>query len=70
MPMRELNADPIFLTMMMKLQKEWDTLAKERGLKDVASKIIVDDLLLYGLAYSRTVLDVLKRHHNTLKLKK
>ena len=40
------------------------------------SKIIVDDVLLYGrtadqlLAYFRTVLDVLKHHHTTLKLKK
>ena len=38
--------------------------------------IIVDDVLLYGrtaghcLEYFRTVLDVLKHHHATLKLKK
>ena len=55
---------------------EWDTLAKEHVLKNVASKIIVDDVLLYGrtsrqlLDYFRTVLDVLKHHRATLKLKK
>ena len=42
----------------------------------VASKIIVDDVLLYGrvaghiLAYFRTVLDILKYHCAILKLKK
>ena len=39
-------------------------------------KNIVDDVLLYGrkswqlLDYLRTVLDVLKQHHTTLKLKR
>ena len=33
MPMGALNAAPIFVAMMMKLQMEWDTLSKERGLK-------------------------------------
>ena len=53
-----------------------EALAKERGLKNVASKNIVDDVLLYGrtsrhiIAYFRTVLDVLKHHRATLKLKK
>ena len=61
---------------MMKLQMKWETLSKERGLKNVASKIIVDDVLLYGrtaeqiIGYFRTVLDVLKHHRTTLKLKK
>ena len=32
-PMGALNAAPIFVAMMMKLQMEWDTLSKERGLK-------------------------------------
>ena len=55
---------------------EYETLAKERGLKNSASKVIVDNVLLYGrtsnqlLHYFRTVLDVLKQHHTTLKLKK
>ena len=43
-----LNAASIFVAMMMKLQMEWDTLATERVLKNVAPKIIVDDVLLYG----------------------
>ena len=33
MPIRALNSAPIFVAMMMKLQMEWDTLSKERGLK-------------------------------------
>ena len=55
---------------------EWDTLSKERGLKYVASKIIVDDVILYGritnqiLDYFIRVLDVLKHHHVTIRLKK
>ena len=75
-PMGALNSDPNFVAMIMKLQMEWDTLAKERGLKNVASKIIFDDMLLYRrtseqlLAYFQTVLDVLKHHLATLKLKK
>ena len=46
----------------------------ERGLKNVASKVIVDEVLLYGrtteqlICYFRTVLDVLKHHITTLKL--
>ena len=76
MPMRDLNAAPTFVAMMMKLQMEWDTLAKGRGLKNVASKITVDGVLLYGctadhiLAYFRTFLDFLKHHRTTLKLKR
>ena len=75
-PMGTLNEDPTFIETMMKLQIEWEILSKEHGLKNVASKIIVDDVLLYGrtskkiLSHFRTVLDVLKHHHATLKLKK
>ena len=32
-PTGELNPAPIFVAMMMKLQMEWDTLSKERGIK-------------------------------------
>ena len=45
-------------------------------MKNVASKVIVDDMLLYGIttrqlpSYFRTVLDVLKHHRATLKLKR
>ena len=44
-------------------------------MKNVSSKIIADDVLLYGctaqqlLAYFRTVLDVLKHHRDTIKPK-
>ena len=75
MPTGALNADPTFVVLIMNLQMDWDTLAKERGLKIFASKIIVDDLLLCGstaeqiLAYFITVMDVLKHHRATLKLK-
>ena len=74
--MGDLIAAPTFVSMMMRLQMEWDTLATKLGLKNVASKIIVDDVLLYErtakkiLAYFRTVLDVLKHHRATLKLKR
>ena len=76
MPIGALNSAPTFVEMMMKLQMEQDTLAKQRGLKNVAPNIIVDDVLLYGrtakqhIAYLRIVLDVLRHHHATLKLKK
>ena len=65
MPMGDLNSDPILLAMMTKLQMEWETQANERGLKNVVSKIIIHDVLLYGctakhiLAYFRTVLNIL-----------
>ena len=47
----------------------------ERGLKNVALKIMFDYVILYGftseqmLAYFRTVMYVLKHHHATLILK-
>ena len=75
-PMGSLNIAPNVLAMVMELQMEWETLATERVLKNVASKIIVDDLLLYEctagqlLDYFRTVLNSLKHHRATLKLKK
>ena len=76
MPMWALNAAPTFVAMIMKLKMKWTTFANERGLKNVASKIIVDDMSLYGctdkqlLAYFRTFLDVMKHQHATIKLKK
>ena len=36
MPMGALNESPTLGAMIMKLKLEWDTLAKERGLKDIA----------------------------------
>ena len=74
--MGDLNEAPKFVAMKMELKMEWDTLSKERGLKIFALKIIVDDVLLYGhtaknlQVYSRTVLEILKHHRDTLKLKK
>ena len=46
-PMGYLNTVPIFLAIMMKLQMEWYTLANDIGLKNIASKIIGDGVLLY-----------------------
>ena len=76
MPMGALNAASTFVVMIMKLQMEWYTLAKQRGLKNVAQNNIVDDVLLYGrtakqfLSYFRTFVNVLKHHRATIKLKK
>ena len=75
MPMGPLKEAPTFAAMMMKLQMGWDTLSKEHGLENVASKIIVDDVLLYGrtvsniLAYFRTVLNILKHPCTKLRMK-
>jgi len=47
--MGALNSASTFVAMMAKLQKQWDTLAMERGLTGIGSKVIVnDDVLLYG----------------------
>ena len=76
MPMGALNAYPTFVAIVMKLQMEWDTLATEHGLKNISSKIILDDVLLYVrtseqlLDYFITVLDVLKHHPATPKIKR
>ena len=75
-PMGDLDEAPTFATMLMKLQIEWDTLAKELGLKTSAPITIVYEVLLYGctenqlLLYFRTFLDVLKHHRASLKLKR
>ena len=56
------------------VKNEWGTRVKECGLKNVASNIFSDGVLLYGrtneqlLAYFRTVLGVLKHKWDTLKL--
>ena len=70
-----LNAAPKAVSMIIKTQMEWDTLAKECGLKNIASKITVDDVLLYVctakqlLSYFRAFLDILKHQQYTLKPK-
>ena len=71
-----LNSASTFVAMMMELQKEWETLALERGIKDCGSKVIVDDVLVYGrdqeqlLKYFQAVLDILKHYRATINLKK
>ena len=75
MPMGTLNTAPTCVAMVMKIRKEWDILAEESGLKNVAPKIIVGDVLLYGnkakhlLAHFRTVLNARKHQHAKLNLK-
>ena len=60
----------------MKLQTEYDTLAKECGLKIFTSKMIFNDVSLYGLtavqhlAYLRTIQYLLKDLWATLKVKR
>eukprot|EP00957_Ditylum_brightwellii_P146960 11188725-Ditylum_brightwellii.AAC.1 len=62
--------------MMVQLQKKWNKLAAKRGIKHCASKVIVNDVLVYGrekqelLGYFRAVLDVLKHHRATVNLRK
>ena len=74
MTIGELNTASTFVAILMKLQMEWDTLAMERGLKNIASKITVEYMLLFGstanqlLAYFGTVLDVLKHDCTTIKM--
>ena len=76
MPMGFLNSHAIFVAMMATMQAEWEQKAAARGLKNVGSKIIVDDVLLYAptiedsLAYFRIILEVLQHHRVTIKLKK
>ena len=71
-----LNEAPTCVAMMMNLQMEWDKLAKECDLKNYPKINIIDDVLLYVrtsdqlIAYFITVLDVLKHHRATIKLKK
>ena len=75
MPIGALNEAPTFVEIMMKPKNEFNTLAKERRLK-MSHKNIADDVLLYGrtvkqiLTYFKTLLNVLKHHHATLKLKR
>ena len=47
MPMGALNSASTFIAMMTKLKTK-DTLAQEQHLQGVGSKVIVDDVLLYG----------------------
>lgn len=76
MPMGALNSAPTFIAMMMHLQARWEKLAAERGILGCGSKVIVDDVLIYGrkkdqlLQYFRSVLNVLKHYRATINLRK
>ena len=48
MPMGALNSASTFVAMMMELQRQWQALAEDRGIVDCGSKVIVDDVLVYG----------------------
>ena len=60
----------------MELQRQWQSLAEDRGIVDCGSKVIVDDVLVYGrdqeqlLKYFEAVLDILKHCRATINLKK
>ena len=76
MTMGALNSASTFVEMMMELQKEWEALALERGIKDCGSKVIAADVLVYDryqeqlLHYFQVVLDILKHYRVTINLKK
>ena len=76
MTMGALYSASTFVEMMMELQKEWEALALERGIKDCGSKVIVADVLVYDryqeqlLQYFQTVLEILKHYWVTIDLKK
>ena len=76
MPMGALNSAPIFVAMMLTLRQKWDHLADKQGIVKCRSKVIVDDMLVYGrdpdslLRYFKVVLEVLKHHRATVKLQK
>lgn len=65
-----------FVVMMIELQRKWDELAAKRGITGCGSKVIVDDVLVFGrekeplLKYFRAVLDVLKHYQATVNLRK
>ena len=74
MPMGALNSAPVFVAMMLELQGRWNKLAAERGIVACGSKVIVDDVLVFGrvkidlLAYFRCVLEVLTHYRATINL--
>ena len=76
MTMGALNSASTFVEMMMELQKEWEALALERGIKACGSKVIVADVLVYDryqeqlLHYFQAVLDILNHYWVTIDLKK
>ena len=76
MLMGYLKSASTLAAMMMGLHIKWTKLAKERGINGFERKVIVDNVLVYShdpeplLQYFRAVLNVLKHHQATIKLKK
>ena len=54
MPMGALNSDSKFEAMMMKLKMEWETLARERGLKMLYQKLLLILCYCMGAQLSRS----------------
>ena len=48
MPMGVLNLAPIFMAMMLTLRWKWDHLVDEQGIEKCGSKVIVDDVRVFG----------------------
>ena len=48
MPMGALNSAPVFVAMILELQGRWNKLAVERGVTACGSKVIVDNVLVFG----------------------
>ena len=48
MPMGALNSASTVVAMMMELQRQWQALMEDRGIVDCGSKVIVDNVLVYG----------------------
>lgn len=78
MPMGATNALPFFVAFALRMRKEWDQLAMDRGIRaqDAQSKIIVDDILLAAvneeilLKYFRCCLEILQHYRVTIHLRK
>ena len=76
MPMGATNAHPVFVALVAKFKKEWDALAKDRGLQGCRSQVIVDDIILSArkaevlIEYFVCVLEVLQHYRCTAKLRK
>ena len=71
-----LNSAPVFVAMMLELQRKWDELAEQREIKDFGSSVIVDNVLVFGrtkdelLRYFKCILEVLMYYRETINLRK
>ena len=76
MPMGALNAAPVFAAMMEVLQNQWQELATRKKITGAGSKVIIDDVILHGVAvepllqFFDCVLTILLQYRATVKLKK